>query len=109
MLFNHEGLPPAIPRDIALALYRVTQEGLRNIARHSGATSAFVELKGLPDAINLTVADTGCGFDPRHGRQKPGLGLASMKERIELVNGSITIDSTPGEGTLIDVKVPLGA
>ena len=63
VLFNHEDLPPAIPRDIALALYRVTQEGLRNIARHSGATSAHVELKSEPGAIHLTVADTGCGFD----------------------------------------------
>ena len=107
VFFNHEELPPAIPRDIALALYRVTQEGLRNIAKHSGATTAHVELQGLPDAIFLTVADTGCGFDSRNGRQKPGVGLASMKERIELVHGSITIDSTPGEGTVINVRVPL--
>jgi len=106
VLFNHEDLPPAIPRDIALALYRVTQEGLRNIARHSGATTAHVELKCEPGAIHLTVADTGCGFDTCLGRQLPGLGLASMKERIELVNGTITIDSKPGEGTLIDVRVP---
>jgi len=106
VLFNHEDLPPAIPRDIALALYRVAQEGLRNIARHSRATSAHVVLKGLAGAIHLTVADTGCGFDPGLGRQRPGLGLASMKERIELVHGSITIDSTPGEGTHIEVSVP---
>jgi PAS domain S-box-containing protein len=107
VLFNHEDLPPAIPRGIALALYRVTQESLRNIARHSRATSAHLELKGEPGAIHLTVADTGCGFDPHLERQKPGLGLASMKERIELVNGTITIDSKPGEGTLISVRVPL--
>ena len=106
VLFNHENLPAEIPRDIGLALYRVTQEGLRNIARHSSATSAHVELKGQADTIHLTIADTGCGFDPGFERQGPGLGLASMKERIELVNGSIAIDSTPGEGTIISACIP---
>ena len=67
-----------------------------------------MELKGEPGAIFLTVADTGCGFNPGLGRQRPGLGLASMKERIELINGTYTIDSAPGEGTVIKVRVPLG-
>ena len=107
VLFNHEELSPAIPRDIALALYRVTQESLRNIARHSRATSTHLELKGEPGAIHLKVVDTGCGFDPASPGRIRGLGLASMKERIELVHGSITIDSTPGEGTVIEVSVPL--
>jgi PAS domain S-box-containing protein len=108
VLFNHEDLPAEIPRDIGLSLYRVTQEGLRNIARHSGVTTAHVELQGLPDAIHLTIADTGCGFDPNSGRERPGLGLSSMKERIELVHGSLTIESKAGEGTFINARVPFG-
>lgn len=106
VLFNHENIPAEIPRDIGLALYRVTQESLRNIARHSGVTTAHLELQGLPDAIHLTIADTGRGFDLGSGRQRPGLGLSSMRERIELVHGSITVESKPGEGTLINVRVP---
>ena len=108
VLFNHENLPAVIPRDSALAAYRITQEGIRNIARHSSATSAHVELKGQAGSILLTIADTGCGFDPGSERQGPGLGLASMKERVELVNGSIVIDSAPGEGTIISACIPCG-
>jgi PAS domain S-box-containing protein len=107
VLFNHENLSAEIPRDIGLATYRVTQEGLRNIARHSGASTAHVHLQGLPDEIQLTIADTGCGFDPGCRRRSPGLGLSSMKERIELVHGSLTVESKPGEGTLINARIPL--
>jgi PAS domain S-box-containing protein len=98
-----ESLPP----EVALCLYRVTQEGLRNIAKHSRAPSATVTLAGTADAIQLSVTDSGIGFDPGEVKGKGRLGIVSMEERVRLVGGSIMIESAPEKGTRIKVDVPL--
>jgi PAS domain S-box-containing protein len=97
-----------VPEDAALCLYRIVQEALRNIIKHSGARRARVELNGGADTIELRIVDDGTGFDPRLVDGKGGLGLLSMRERLRLVGGTIAIDSRPGAGTRIDVRVPLG-
>lgn len=94
-------LPPAVET----TLYRVVQEALTNVARHSGASYAGVLLNlNGPTALAI-VEDDGQGFDPESRRS--GLGLAGMRERTALVGGSITIESRPGGGTTIYVKVPV--
>ena len=98
-----------ISEDAALCLYRIVQEALRNIIKHSAARRATVELNGGKDAVALCIVDDGAGFDARLADGKGGLGLVSMRERLRLVGGTIAIDSRPGAGTRIEVRVPLGA
>jgi PAS domain S-box-containing protein len=105
--FRKENVPDAIPDDIALCLYRVVQEGLKNIANHSGAKNCEIFLKGDDHVICLSVTDGGIGFDPLAVRNMPGLGLSSMRERVQLVQGDFTIRSQPGKGTVVNVCVPL--
>ncbi|MBX9626898.1 MAG: PAS domain S-box protein [Gemmataceae bacterium] len=102
--FTHYGLPDRFRPEAELCLFRIVQEALGNVAKHSGVRHAAVELIGSPGEVRLRVADDGVGFDPtaRGGR----LGLASMRERVNLVGGEVVIDSRPGGGTRIDVRVP---
>ncbi|MGE5839822.1 MAG: PAS domain S-box protein, partial [Deltaproteobacteria bacterium] len=79
--FIKENVPPRLPKDIALCLYRVVQESLRNVTQHSQAKSTEIFLEGSNSKIRLTIKDAGIGFDPSEVRHKPGLGLASMRER----------------------------
>ena len=106
-MFSHEDVPEMIPRDISLALYRIIQESFNNIAKHAGAKSAHVLVNCSDNAVHLSIRDSGIGFDPVLVQNKQGLGLVSMQERVKLVQGSISVDSVPGEGTVIDVRVPL--
>ncbi len=101
--------PDQLSDDGALCLYRILQESLRNVVRHSQATTARVELLGTPDEIRLTIADDGCGFDPEAIVNQQSLGIVSMKERARLVSGRFLLDSRPGEGTRVAVSVPLSA
>jgi signal transduction histidine kinase len=89
----------------ALSLYRVAQEGLRNVARHAGVTEAVVDLVRESGGIALTVADRGRGFDPA-GATRRGLGLLSMAERLRAVQGRLAVDSPPGRGTRLVAWVP---
>jgi signal transduction histidine kinase len=98
-----DGISP----EISLCLYRIVQESLRNVARHSGAKSAKVRLIGRDESIELVVADEGVGFDLQQARARGGLGLASMEERIRLLSGSLEIESRPGQGTELKVQIPL--
>lgn len=104
---RHQDIPETVPADIALCLYRIVQEGLNNIVRHAGADSCEVFLQAADGTLCLTVADSGCGFDPFVVRNKTGLGLSSMRERVHLVRGDFVIDSLPGRGTSIRVCIPL--
>jgi signal transduction histidine kinase len=99
--------PDKIPREVALCLFRVAQEGLRNIARHAEATRAEVRLKYVDGGLELTVSDDGRGFDPVGRRDRTSLGHASMRQRVFLLGGTINITSRPGHGTTISVRVPL--
>jgi PAS domain S-box-containing protein len=106
--FSHHDVPDVIPEDTALCLYRIVQEALRNTIKHSGARHATVELSGSGETICLRIDDDGTGFDAGSADGHGGLGLISMRERLHLVGGAITIDSRPSGGTRIDVQVPLG-
>jgi signal transduction histidine kinase len=97
-----------IPHDIALCLYRVLQEGLQNISKHSKAVEARVVLGNLSGGIRLSIQDSGAGFDVKQAAGKAGIGLSSMRERVRLVNGTLSVVSEPGKGTKIEVFVPLG-
>jgi PAS domain S-box-containing protein len=105
--FIHADIPPAVPEEISLCLFRVMQEGLQNAVKHSGVRHFEVELRGASDGIDLTVRDVGLGFDPEAVRNKRGLGLVSMQERVNLVRGTFSIDSRPDGGTTIHARVPL--
>jgi signal transduction histidine kinase len=102
-----ERVPAAIPVDAGLCLFRVTQEALRNIARHAQASTATVSVRCLDGGLQLAVGDTGVGFDPAQHRLRPSLGLASMRERVRLAGGELDIESAPGQGTTIVAWVPL--
>jgi signal transduction histidine kinase len=107
IIFKKEDVPDMISDDISLCLYRVVQEGLKNMVTHSGVKSCEIFLKGSDNTLCLTVTDNGVGFESTEIRQKPGLGLSSMRERIRLVDGDFSISSQPGKGTVINVCVPL--
>jgi signal transduction histidine kinase len=102
-----EGVPRHLHQDIALCLFRVTQEALRNVGRHARAASVVVSVHPSDDGLLLTVADNGVGFRYDAGRQGPSLGLASMHERVRLLQGRMTLRSEPGRGTTVEVWVPL--
>jgi two-component system sensor histidine kinase UhpB len=97
----------AIPPHVALALYRIVQESMRNVARHSGARQAQVIMTVSDAAVELLVKDEGSGFDVRRSRHGDGLGLISIEERVRLLQGSLLVTSRPGHGTDLLVQVPL--
>jgi PAS domain S-box-containing protein len=107
--FTEEGVRPDVPKDVALALFRVLQEALTNAVKHAGVSHVNVALRGCEDAIELEVVDTGIGFDPAAALRAHGLGLVSMQERLNLVHGEFAIDSRPGAGTKVCARVPLAA
>jgi two-component system sensor histidine kinase UhpB len=96
-----------IPADVALCLYRVAQEALHNIAQHAGARHAEVTLTRRNDFLELRIADDGQGFDLAAARQRGGLGLISLDERVRLVQGGVRIVTEPRRGTELRVQVPL--
>ena len=98
--------PRDVSPDVALCLYRVTQEALQNVVRHSGAREARVSLEGHPDRLTVTVSDTGVGFEAAARQDDGGLGLTGMRERLRLVGGKLVVDATPGGGTRIRARVP---
>jgi signal transduction histidine kinase len=105
--FSHQDVPDTVSPDVALCLFRVLQEALRNAIRHSSSSSIAVNILGTQDAVRLTVSDAGCGFDPESLSQNGGLGLTSMRERLKLVAGELSVDSQPARGTTIVARVPL--
>ncbi len=96
-----------VTNDVALCLYRIAQEALHNVVKHSGATSASVRLGSERGHIVLSVSDDGRGFDPLVESAVDGVGLISMRERVRLVEGHLTLTSKPGQGTSVAVRVPL--
>ena len=105
--FRHAGVPATLAKDVSLCLYRIAQESLNNVIRHSGAKDALVELCGTEEKIELRISDSGRGFDVESARSKGGLGLLSMRERLRLVGGDISIRSQSSRGTEVNVSVPL--
>jgi signal transduction histidine kinase len=107
--FKGQGLPSSLEQNTSLCLFRVLQEALHNAAKHSRTRSFEVQLWGTSGEVQLTVRDFGVGFDPEVARQGRGLGLISMQERLNLVNGRISIQSEPQAGTVVNVRVPVSA
>ena len=95
-----------LPFDVGLCLFRVLQEALHNSVKHSGVKRVDVQLREHANEVHLTVSDSGKGFDVEAAKQHGGLGLASMQERVRIVNGTIEIQSRPAAGTTIRVRVP---
>ena len=105
--FTTEGLPEKLSEDIAFCLFRVLEEALNNALKHAAVPCVTVALRGTQTAIQLDVIDRGVGFDTDSVGQRRRLGLIGMKERLNLVHGDIQIESRPGAGTIVRVRVPL--
>ena len=105
--FSAENIPQELPHLIALCVFRVLQEALQNAIKHSGSRHFQASLKCGDNNIELTVQDSGVGFDPQEATRRRGLGLTSMKERLKLVDGELSIRSEPGRGTTIHARLPL--
>ena len=104
---HFENIPTALPPEISLCLYRVLQEALQNVVKHSVSRHAHVSLNGQINTISLTVKDSGAGFNPHEAMRGAGLGLTSMKERLKVVGGQLSIHSQRGRGTTIHAVAPL--
>jgi signal transduction histidine kinase len=97
----------ALPPEAPIHLYRIVQESLSNVARHSGAREAWVVLSHEDDTLYLEIRDDGAGFEPgSQARRSGGVGLMGMRERAEHLNGALEVRSSPGHGTTICVRVP---
>ena len=105
--FLTDDVPHSVHPDVALCLFRIVQEGLRNMKKHSGATKAQVRLCKIGDKLHVSVSDDGIGFDLHDLGGKEGLGIRSMEERAYLLGGRFEIHSKSGKGTRIEAVVPL--
>ena len=103
---EHDDIPSAIEPEVSLCVYRITQEALHNVVKHSGAPRAVVRLTRESDDLYLQIADQGAGFS-QHAADRSGLGLVSIRERAGVLGGRVAIHSAPGAGTRIGVRVPL--
>ena len=100
------GIPDHLPPDMSLCLFRVTQEALQNVVKHSQARNASVRLYATADRIRLRIGDDGAGFQgPATAK---GLGFASIRERLNAMNGDVEVHSAPGRGTRLEAWVPFG-
>lgn len=104
--FDAAGSLPTLGDDSELALFRVLQEALANVARHAGARSVAVELRGDADGVSLTVADDGRGFDPYASADGGRMGLVGMQERMAAVGGRLVVSAAPGQGARVVALVP---
>jgi len=102
----HESVPARLPSDVALCLFRVVEESLANVAKHSHARSARVFVVGDRSGLRLSVEDAGTGFDVERPEHRAGLGFVSMRERLRVLRGTVRVDSAFSRGTKIEVWVP---
>jgi signal transduction histidine kinase len=108
VVFKRDIVPQDVEPNVALCLYRIAQEALHNVVRHSSARHAEVRLAGDAEYLVLQVSDSGVGFDAKRGRWE-GLGLASMRERAAFLKGQLAVHTFPGGGTRLGVRVPIAA
>ena len=102
-----DGLDSLDP-DVALCLFRVVQEALTNVRRHARARTTCVSVMTTAESVELNVVDDGVGFAASE-RTRSGLGLRSIHERVRFMQGNVSVDSRPGEGTKVLVRIPIGA
>jgi len=105
--FSDHNVPRFVSPEIELCLFRIVQEGLRNVQKHSGAAHAEVKLEMLDGKLHLSISDDGKGFNTKDASDRQGLGLWSMRERVRLVDGRLDIQSEKQKGTRIDVWAPI--
>jgi len=105
--FSCDNLPRSINPDVALCSFRIVQESLRNIKKHSGASSANVTLRNVGGRLIVTVHDNGRGFDPRKTPNGEGVGLRAMRERALFLGGKFIVTSAAGSGTTVEANIPL--
>ena len=105
--FSQQDVPRSVSPEIALCLFRIVQEALRNVQKHSGAAHAQVRIEKVDDTLHLSISDDGVGFDVEDGSRPQGLGLWSIRKRVRLVGGRYEICSKKHEGTRIDVWTPI--
>ncbi len=98
-----EGISDSLPDEYKTCIYRLVQEALNNAARHSSASGASVIARQIPGKITVTIRDNGRGFDPRKTR---GLGILGMHERVSRLEGTLSIKSEPGQGTVLTAEIP---
>lgn len=104
-----DNIPRSLNPDVALCVFRIVQEALRNLKKYSGAGQALVRLQFDGDRVHVLVQDQGCGFDLQDLRRKVGLGVRSMEERARLVGGEFRIRSAIGRGTTVEASVPVNS
>ena len=105
--FSHRNIRRGLSKDVALCVYRVVQESLQNVRKHSDAKQAEVSVTETKGRVCLAVSDDGVGFDTELQSGERGIGLSNIEERVRLVSGSFSVQSRPGEGTRVDVRIPL--
>jgi signal transduction histidine kinase len=105
------GIVRPLRPEVEVALLRSAQEGLSNVAKHAGASHTGITLSFMDDVVTLDVRDDGGGFEPGHngGGRRAGYGLIGMRQRVEQLEGTVTIESHPGEGTAVSVTIPTSA
>ena len=105
--FTHDNVPKELSGDIPLCLFRIAQEAVYNALKHSGTRDFAVHLCGAENHIELEVRDDGAGFDPKSTAAHQGLGLISMRERVNLIGGTFSVESSPDGGTTVRVRISL--
>jgi PAS domain S-box-containing protein len=105
--FTDRGVSSPIPRDVALCLFRVAQEALSNVAKHSQAKQALVEVRNANNELCLRIVDAGLGFDVAFRNPDVGIGLVGMRERLRLVGGRLSVQSALMQGTEILAEIPI--
>jgi len=106
--FEEENVTDQLPDFVKTCAYRVVQEALHNCEKHSGASKVSVAVRQLSECLVIEVKDDGHGFT-RKDQRTAGLGLLGMRERAAIAGGSVVIDSAPGKGTGIALRIPLAA
>ena len=104
--FTSACLTCKLPEEASLCLFRVAQEAIRNVHKHSGSREALVELDEISGSLRLRISDQGAGFDPTSAEASQGLGLLSMEERLRSMGGELFVHSRPGGGTCIEASIP---
>jgi signal transduction histidine kinase len=107
VVLKQEGCFEGLSSDVTLCIFRITQEALRNCMKHSEAKMATVTLTNTSKELRLSISDNGRGFDMTSGVMERGLGFTSMRERLRIVGGTVTISSKYNLGTFVEVSIPV--
>jgi signal transduction histidine kinase len=97
-----------LPIAIEAEIYRIAQEGLNNVVKHAKASEVTILLKYGEDTVSLELMDDGSGFDTKIASRSGGVGLQGIQERVQQLGGSLEVESAPGKGTSLTVKIPVG-